>query len=121
MRGTREKPTVLKYGARGVEVALHSYTSPGPNVVFWSPQRYHPDGSPGGGFNSFVLVDDPERGYFRLGDKDYDTDADRRVALVSINGIGEIRWTINGRHMIRDAEGSIEHFGLRLWEKEEGR
>lgn len=106
VRHTREKPRILKYGGRGVDVALRTHSDPGPETVFWSPPRYHEDGSPGGGFNSFVLVDDPN-GYFL-------TEAGERVALVSINGIGEIRWKIDAPYMIRDAEGSIEHFGLKV-------
>lgn len=109
------KVNVLKYGGRGVEVSLRSYTDPGRDTVFWSPQRWREevrDGrtyqEPAGGFNSFVCVDDPERGYWR-------TAEGQRVALVSINGIGEIRWRIDAEYMLRDAEGSVEHFGLTRW------
>lgn len=100
------RPNVLKYGGRGIDVGLRSVRDPGPDTVFWSPQRYHPDGSPAGGFNSFVCVEDPKG--------DWLTEDGKRVSLVSINGIGEVRWRIsNHSYDRRNAEGSIEHFGLK--------
>lgn len=100
------KPKVLKYGQRGVDVALRSYTDPGNDTVFWSKQRYHDDGSPAGGFNSFVCVAD-EKG-------EWLTEDGQKVALLSINGIGEIRWRIStAAYDLRNAEGSIEHFNLK--------
>jgi len=111
------KVNVLKFGGRGVDVALTrgpkswGGQEPGTNTVFWSEQRWRPSDRPGypdepaGGYNSFVCVADPERGYWKTADG-------QRVTLVSINGIGEIRWRIDGSHMEHYAEGSIEHFGL---------
>ena len=96
------KVNVLKYGGRGVDIVLKSFSSPGPDTVFWSK----PDPSTGrGGCNSFVCVEDP-RGFWL-------TEDGQRVNLISINGIGEIRWTIDGSHMVHWAEGSVEHFKLK--------
>ncbi len=88
---------ILKYGGRGVDVALKSERNPGPDTVYWSPRK-----PTGGGYNSFVVVAD-ERGPFVTSDG-------ARVALISINGIGEIRWSVDRSGSW--AEGSIEHFAL---------
>jgi len=65
--------------------------------MFWSPKTEKQNG-----FNSFVLVANP--------DGPWATKDGTRVTLASINGIGEIRWTVerNGDH----GEGAVEHFGL---------
>jgi hypothetical protein len=101
---------ILKRGGRGVQVALHSHTDPGPDTVYWSPQRWRDENGrlePAGGFNSFCLVENPDgRWVARSGE---------RVSLLSINGIGEIRWSVEpgSEHY---GEGAVEHFGLKKWE-----
>lgn len=101
------KPRVQKYGGRGVDIKLRSHTDPPKDTVFWSPQKYHPNGDPAGGFNSFVVVDDPKHGNFATPDG-------QRVSVISVNGIGEIRWRVEiyGDKPHYD-EGSVEHFELK--------
>lgn len=95
----------LKYGGHGVDVALVSMTNPGPDVVFWSKRA-----------NSYVLVEgngaapgmrDGSDGRWLLGGT--------RVHLVSINGIGEIRWEVEPGMLVgagEEAEAAVKHFGL---------
>lgn len=97
---------VLKYGGRGVEIALLSASDPGPDTVFWSKRSYKPDGEVDRhGHNSFVIVADVRGGWL--------TKDGVEVALLSVNGIGEIRWSVSSREYDHcNAEGAIEHFGL---------
>ena len=67
-----EMPEVFEYGGYGVNVKLTEMRDS--KDVVWVRG------------NSFVVVDSPERGDFTLGLNG------QRVQLVSINGIGEIRW-----------------------------
>lgn len=89
-----------------VAIALMSEYSPGKDTVYWSPRGLH-DGR--GGFNSFVLVADAERGQWRMADG-------KRVNLLSINGIGEIRWTVDP-HSKHYGEGAEMHFRLMPWDE----
>lgn len=105
---------ILKLDDKGrVAVKLYSHTDPGPETVWWSPQKWRDEGNrldPAGGFNSFCLLADPNgRWVARSGE---------RVSLVSINGIGEIRWSVdpNSPHY---GEGAVDHFGLKKWEPEQ--
>lgn len=90
-----------EYGGSGVAIALHHHRST--DQVFWSPARQHPDGSPAGGFNSFVVVA-KANGPWKSMDG-------TRCDLVSVNGRGEIRWQAepNSRHY---AEGADQYFSL---------
>lgn len=74
------RPEVFEYGGYGVNIKLTSASTS--KDVVWVRG------------NSFVLVDDPE-GDFLLGEQ--------RVNLVSVNGIGEIRWDVR-EHDIKQAE-----------------
>lgn len=102
------KPRVLKRGGRGVEVSIISARTPGPDTVFWS-ERVEKDGEVvRHGGNSFVVVAS-DTGDWRTRDGE-------RVALLSVNGIGEIRWSVSAQQYDhRNAEGSIEHFELEPW------
>jgi hypothetical protein len=62
---------VYQYGGYGVDVKLHSKTVP--SDVYWDAVA-----------NSYVLVEDKE-GLWATQDG-------KRVSIVSVNGIGEIRW-----------------------------
>jgi hypothetical protein len=109
---------IQKYGDLGVDIKLHQVvTTP---EVFWSPRSE--DGY--GGCNSYVVVHSPEHGAFKLGDT--------RVALLSINGAGEVRWGVQSweaRYALEaEKEGKLNviggttregllamrHFGLEL-------
>ena len=96
---TYEKQTV-EYGGHGVDIKLqHPYNT---KNVFWSRQG-----------NSYVMVeaDAPSDRTFRTPDG-------RHVKLLSINGIGEIRWAaepadlryIGGLH--KETEDATEYFEL---------
>lgn len=101
-----------EYGGRGVQIALISHSYPGPDTVYWSPQRWREekdrDGrvrtEPAGGFNSFVIVKDEKYGQWLTKDG-------VKVSLVSINGIGEIRWKVDS-YSPHYAEGADKHFEL---------
>lgn len=83
---------LYRYGGFGVDVKLASRNDPAD--VYWSE-----------GYNSFVLV------HPHIEDSgNWFTPDGQRCDLVSINGIGEIRWVVTGHS--RD-EGAIEHFKLR--------
>lgn len=86
---------VFKYGGYGVDVKLQSMkTSPS---VFWSKAHH-----------SFVVVDDPQRGDFSY--------KGRRVSLISVNGIGEIRWKVRAPGSSFDGgDEAAPHFGLTPW------
>jgi len=73
-----EQPEVFEYGNYGVNIKLTSMETN--KDVIWVRG------------NSFILVDDPKRGDFLLGGQ--------RVALLSINGMGEIRWPVWSRDII---------------------
>jgi hypothetical protein len=99
--------TIQKYGDHGVDIKLTAIGST--DSVFWSHRT-----------NSYVVVEN-ERGAFEIDGT--------KVSLVSINGFGEIRWTVE-RWMIDyaleyDAKGELtrgaddyeyleaaRHFGL---------
>lgn len=78
------KPEVFDYGGYGVNCKI-SRMDTGDKDIAWVRG------------NSFVLVDSPERGHFMLGNQ--------RVDLVSINGIGEIRWPV----WERDIESALRY------------
>ena len=87
-------PTIAiihEYGGHGVDVKLISKFNPGPASVFWSK-----------GYNSFVMVDDPNGAWM--------TPDNQRVALVAINGIGEIRWKVD--RSLFGEEGAVAHWYL---------
>lgn len=105
-----DRPEVFEYGNYGVNCKLTSMQTN--KDVFWHRG------------NSFVVVDDPQRGGFLLGSQ--------RVSLVSINGIGEIRWPVWSREVVQAlqyaAEGKLDatwdcamhllaakHFGLAVY------
>ncbi len=113
------RPKLLKYGGRGVDVKLTSapnndwkYQDPPADTVFWSPQKWREetnrDGTkrtePAGGFNSFVCVPDEQYGSWL-------TEDGVKVSLISINGIGEIRWRVES-YSPHYGEGAVEHFNL---------
>jgi hypothetical protein len=104
-----DHPEVFEYGGYGVNVKLTSMQTS--KDVVWVRG------------NSFVLVDSPTRGPFTLGVNG------QRVALVSINGLGEIRWDVRAYDIVNAlqyaAEGKLDaswdcamhlmaakHFGL---------
>lgn len=109
------RPKIQKYGGHGVDIKLKAapnnnwaYQDPGPDTVYWSPQRWRDEDGrrePAGGFNSFVCVEDPQYGQWL-------TEDGTNVALVSINGIGEIRWRVDA-HSPHYGEGAHEHFNLK--------
>ena len=98
-----------KYGGRGVNIALHSKYYPA--GVYWSPVVHGRGGSYSGG-NSFVMVkeSDPDRALFEHPEHG-------SVDLVSINGIGEVRWKIEpwdvryDEHMSDEHRSAIKFFG----------
>ena len=112
-----------KYGARvDVELWDHRTTAD----VFWSP-RWESPGGGSGGMKSYVLVREATGGCAVPGDV-FNT-KDGPVSLASINGMGEIRWTVSPRSLafavemeskgeLRPEGGSHEellaarHFGL---------
>lgn len=58
--------------------------------IYWSPRKFREDGHPGGGLNSYVLIEGghyafPYHGMF--------------VRLVCVNGAGEIRWDVPKREI----------------------
>lgn len=67
--------------------------------VFWSP-TWEGSGGARGGCNSFVMVE-TEYGSFLSKDG-------KTCALMSINGIGEVRWDINKSRIQQDVENSKE-------------
>lgn len=89
------------------EARLH--TRRGDARVFWSPAVDRADGSHGGG-NSYVLEFDDSGPWLYRG---------HRVRLLSINGVGEIRWVVRPQDWrfvpSRGAggEGAVEYFGLK--------
>jgi hypothetical protein len=108
------KPEVFEFGGYGVNVKL--------TVMETSKDIVWVRG------NSFVLVDSPEQGSFLLDGQ--------RVELVSINGIGEIRWKVWERDIIDglryEKEGktninwdcimhlaAYKHFGLDIYVRHE--
>lgn len=111
------RPKLLKYGDKGVDVKLRSapsersrYQDPDADTVFWSPQKWrkstregYPD-EPAGGFNSFVCVADEQYGSWL-------TEDGTKVSLISINGIGEIRWRVES-YSPHYGEGADKHFNL---------
>lgn len=66
---------VVDNGDRG-RVSVHLFDTVSTSRVFWSARC-----------NSYVLIPDPARGEFQTPDG-------RNVSLVSVNGAGEIRWTV---------------------------
>jgi hypothetical protein len=86
-----DRPEVFEYGNYGVNVKL-TRMDPYDKDVAWVKG------------NSFVLVNSPERGQFLIDGQ--------RVALVSINGLGEIRWDVWKRDIIDalkyEAEGTCK-------------
>jgi len=80
---------IFAYGDRGVYIRIRDKRERG---VFWH------DGS------SYVLVADPEHGPWMLDD--------RRVALLSINGMGEIRWDVAPSFPDKGGRAAADHFGL---------
>lgn len=103
---------IQKLGENGrVVIGLNGPDRDDPAAVFWSPQRWRDDGdrmNPAGGFNSFVLVEDPKGRWMQRR-------SEKRVSLLSINGIGEIRWSVEpgSEHY---GEGAVQHFDLKKWE-----
>lgn len=88
------KKMILEFKDRYVvDVALRSFTSPGPDTVFWSVAK-----------NSYVIVRDPKGEWLHHGEP---------VTLASVNGRGEIRWTVV-THSPHQGEGAVEHFELEV-------
>lgn len=77
------------YGGHGVQIGLQHANNTA--QVFWSQQ-----------YNSFVITPDPKGQWL--------TPDDEQVSLLSINGIGEIRWPVMhyGSGMKYFREGSEE-------------
>ena len=95
-----EKMGVYKYGGYGVDVKLISYSNP--SDVFWSEKC-----------NSYVIVEprDPDRALFTHPEHG-------PVNLISINGMGEIRWdTLPWDVDKPEQKAAMEFFGLSLKEK----
>lgn len=89
------KCPIFKLGGHGVDVELRTETDP--PGVYWTREA------------SYVLVADPLGGWNCGG---------RRVSLLSINGLGEIRWGVRpgtGRE-----ENVVKHFGLTPWTGAQG-
>lgn len=107
-------PILQKYGGHGVDIKLRTapnndwgYQDPPANIVYWSPQKWRDENGrrePAGGFNSFVCVEDEKYGQWL-------TEEGVKVALISINGIGEIRWKVDSWSP-HYAEGADVHFKL---------
>lgn len=87
-------PEVFDYGNYGVNIKLTSMETN--KDVVWVRG------------NSFVLVDDPKRGDFLLNGQ--------RVALLSINGMGEIRWPVWHRDIIDAMHYLAEGKGANTWD-----
>jgi hypothetical protein len=107
---TKPIPRVFEMGGYGVDVKLTEIRTT--VDIFWSTP----------GCNSYVLADSPPRfgPYLRL--------HGRPVALFSINGIGELRWSVEAwyihsvmRHDRADDEQlqAFNHFGLTVDPQEE--
>lgn len=75
------KINVQRYGGFGVDYKIQDARNI-PGELWWSPRG--PDGY--GGFNSYVVVAS-DHGIFLLPDGE-------RVDIVSINGLGEVRWPV---------------------------
>lgn len=90
--------TLYNYGGCGVDVKLVSRYDPGPEDVFWSKQG-----------SSYVLVEPSQRGGTWI------HPVHGEVNLVSINGMGEIRWDVMPWSYGEDLE-AVEYFGLTLKE-----
>lgn len=83
---------ISKYGGNGVDIRLTSVANT--SQVFWSHKH-----------NSYVIVEDEKGEWSYYG---------KRVALLSINGIGEIRWRVT--EMKGSTEGdtdAVHWFNLR--------
>lgn len=100
------KPRICKMNGRQVDIALKSKVDPGPDAVYWSPRG-----------NSYVLV----KAHLDLNHQQYFlTPWGQPVTLVSINGIGELRWTVRPYEIIADLGGggnsesilAARHFSL---------
>lgn len=106
-------PEVFEYGGYGVNVKLTEMRDS--DDVVWVRG------------NSFVVVDNPKTGDFKLPNG-------QRVDLVSINGIGEIRWDVWHNDITKameyEAKGELKadwdcamhliaarHFGLTVYEE----
>jgi len=96
---TAAGPQAYKYGGHGVDHQLqHQRNTP---LVFWSPVSW----------NSYVLVDHYSRPQV-YGDF-WEHPAYGDVDVISINGIGEIRWVVEpGRHHSPDDQSALAHFGF---------
>lgn len=88
-----ENAKCCEYGGRGVAIGLDNFGDHN-GRVWWSDRH-----------NSYVMVPD-EKGNFLFKGK--------KVQLLSINGIGEIRWNVEKYDFGRDNEQgeAIEAFGL---------
>ena len=82
------------YGKHGVDVRLQSFTSPGPDTVYWSERT-----------NSYVCVADTHGPWV--------TSDGKPCALLSINGIGEIRWSVPAKPFDEEQIAAVKHFGLK--------
>lgn len=107
----KPKARVFKHGGYGVDVKLNTMETT--TDVFWIRG------------NSYVLVAE-DRGHFKTKDG-------TRVAIVSVNGIGEVRWvfwessvrdalrhqaagTLNESWDCASALAAFNHFNLQFWE-----
>lgn len=78
------------------DVELHSMTTT--KDVFWSP-RWASEGGGRGGCNSYILMESPYGEFIHLG---------IQCSLVSVNGIGEIRWSVSPNDLERDQRNEKE-------------
>ncbi len=97
MTALPEETEVSAWGGNGVDKALHFFGNT--STVFWTERH-----------NSYVICPDTKG---RRPSRLWHPATQQRVVLVSINGIGEVRWT----HEDIDCMGSdggeaVEYFGL---------
>lgn len=73
--------------------------------VYWSPRK-----PTGGGFNSYICLKSDRGDWYLNGE---------RVQLLSVNGMGEVRWPVWVRDGLRwpdesmGGEGAVAYFGLK--------
>lgn len=84
---------VKQYKGSVVDVKLYDFRTT--QAVFWSPRWRAETGGGSGGCNSFVLVE-TEFGEWEAGNK--------KCSLVSINGAGEVRWSVTKSTIERQLE-----------------
>jgi hypothetical protein len=91
---------------QSVDVLLYNHVTS--EDIYWSPRKFRTEGGqqlPAGGLNSYVLVADETGPWLRV---------EKRVCLICVNGVGEIRWEITPATVKWDDEfpAVVAHFRL---------